>query len=433
MTSSSSSTIPSIPTRDYTAALHNAAPPEWDQLLVACQKNQPAVVEQLIVQQGVSPSHANAIGQSALHVAALWSHVECCRILLQHGANVHAANTITGATPLHACAQSSKASKSSRLQDQWDCIDLLLTLGKANPSMGDFYGSIPMDYVVLDDNGGAALMELLQPTVPIIFQYTMEHSDPSKDNNNIPKLKALVASDASVVHARHLGLTPLLKLVDDICNNNNDDNDLQSIRLQKLEILLQAGADPNHTPTMRRNGHFESVNPEPPAQGSLQRVCHQLAEAYPKKKAKANTNPKDDNDSLTTTISHFQQAAVLLAHHGAVLSLTDSDSTTNSQSLHDAARRNLVEWATFLIETLRVDPNTRGRQGMTPLQFAARSGKVEMVTYLLTLPTIHPALTDDRGQTPLDAAKANQKDDVVRLLETYLLSQTNSKNDNVGN
>jgi ankyrin repeat protein len=151
----------------------------------------------------------------------------------------------------------------------------------------------------------------------------------------------------------------------------------------------------------------------------LQRVCNQLAEACPRKKAKAN--PKD-NDSVATTISYLQQAAVLLAHHGAVLSLTDSR-TTNSQSLHDAAQRNVVEWAKFLIETLHVDPNAQGCQGMTPLQFAARSGKVEMVTYLLTLPTINPALMDDRGQMPLDAAKANQKDDIVRLLETCFLSQ----------
>jgi ankyrin repeat protein len=421
----------STSTRDISTALQEAPPPEWDQILVACQKNQPEVVESLIVEHGVSPSHANAIGQSALHVAALWSHVECCRILLQHDANVHATNTITGATPLHACAQSSKPTSQNRPQDQFDCIELLLT-HRANPSMGDFYGSIPMDYV---DVTNVELVELLQPTVPIIFQYTMEHHclDPSQ---NIDKLKALVASDVSVVHARHLGLTPLLKLVDDICTSNNDNDKLQSIQLQKLEILVKAGADPNHTPTIRRNGHFESINQEPPDQGSLQRVCNQLAKAYYyQHQQQSNSKKGDDDDESSTTILHLQQAARLLAQHGAVLSAsTDTgDCSTNSQSLlHDAAKRNLVDWARFLMETLPedqgVNPNAKGRQGMTPLQFAARSGKVEMVAYLLSLPTIDPNIADDRGHTPLDAAKANQKDDIVRLLETHLLSSQTSTN-----
>ena len=54
----------------------NFAPPEWDQLLVASQKNLPDVIWQLVNEGGVSPSHANAVGQSALHVASLWGHGE---------------------------------------------------------------------------------------------------------------------------------------------------------------------------------------------------------------------------------------------------------------------------------------------------------------------------------------------------------------------
>jgi ankyrin repeat protein len=52
----------------------NRAPPEWDRLLSACQKNDPRLVRQLVVVERVSPSHSNRVGQSALHVAALWGH-----------------------------------------------------------------------------------------------------------------------------------------------------------------------------------------------------------------------------------------------------------------------------------------------------------------------------------------------------------------------
>jgi ankyrin repeat protein len=52
----------------------SAPPPEWDRLLSACQKNDATSVRQLIEQEGVPASHANRVGQSALHIAALWGH-----------------------------------------------------------------------------------------------------------------------------------------------------------------------------------------------------------------------------------------------------------------------------------------------------------------------------------------------------------------------
>ena len=53
---------------------NNTPPPEWDRLLSACQKNNVDLVVQLLEKDGISPSHANRVGQSALHIAALWGH-----------------------------------------------------------------------------------------------------------------------------------------------------------------------------------------------------------------------------------------------------------------------------------------------------------------------------------------------------------------------
>jgi ankyrin repeat protein len=52
----------------------NNPPPDWDRLFSACQMNDPNLVRQLVVDEGVSPSHSNRVGQSALHIAALWGH-----------------------------------------------------------------------------------------------------------------------------------------------------------------------------------------------------------------------------------------------------------------------------------------------------------------------------------------------------------------------
>jgi ankyrin repeat protein len=50
------------------------APPEWDLLLSAAQKNRPEQIREMVQSGGVDPSHTNGVGQSALHIAALWGH-----------------------------------------------------------------------------------------------------------------------------------------------------------------------------------------------------------------------------------------------------------------------------------------------------------------------------------------------------------------------
>jgi ankyrin repeat protein len=47
---------------------------DWDRLLSACQNNDSYLVFRLVFDEGVSPSHSNKFGQSALHIAALWVH-----------------------------------------------------------------------------------------------------------------------------------------------------------------------------------------------------------------------------------------------------------------------------------------------------------------------------------------------------------------------
>lgn len=77
-----------------------ATPPEWDMLLSAAQKNRPEIIAEMVEIGGVDPSHSNAVGQSAVHIAALWGHHESVQALSALGANVNAQNGMTGATPV---------------------------------------------------------------------------------------------------------------------------------------------------------------------------------------------------------------------------------------------------------------------------------------------------------------------------------------------
>ena len=43
-------------------------------LLSAAQKNWADRIREMILTDGVNPSHSNAVGQTALHIAALWGN-----------------------------------------------------------------------------------------------------------------------------------------------------------------------------------------------------------------------------------------------------------------------------------------------------------------------------------------------------------------------
>lgn len=128
-------------------------------LLSMAQKNEPETIRSLINEKGVPPTHANGIGQTALHVACLWGHVECVKVLVELGANVNASNSFVRATPLHTVLQSGKA---TAVMNQMEIVDILLKAG-ADPGLEDLHKSRPVAYVSPDDPNRAILLKKLKP------------------------------------------------------------------------------------------------------------------------------------------------------------------------------------------------------------------------------------------------------------------------------
>lgn len=374
-----------------------AAPPEWDAILSASQKNLPDTIRLLINEQGIDPNHSNRVGQSALHVASLWGNgaycvlettslyivmtcvilttstkVESVQVLLDAGANPNVHNAITGATPLHCSIQSNKAGS---LERQIETVQALVRAG-ADPSRGDFFGSTPAEYCEREE---AALLELLQVEVPPVFVCIQEA--------NVQELERILQEDASVVQSRLESMTPLLHVVNMLTEQQHSNE-----CYEMMKLLLEHGAAANDAPTAERHGHLNIQ--EDPGDASLHRICMALKNDFCRE--------------------NLYNAALLLKqqYHATV-------SPCTQLLLHDAARRNQLEFVTFLIQELDVNINIQGRQGMTALQFAARSGKLEMVELLLNQEGIDVSIQDDRGQTALDAARVNNKDDIVALFEQY--------------
>ena len=118
-------------------------PPEWDLILSASRQNQHERVRGMIEVGGVPASHGNALGQTSLHICAMWGSLDCMEVLIEHGADVNAANMLNGDTPLHIAVSSNKTSGDVKKK----LVNVLVEAG-ADPDLRDYGGKAPADLLV---------------------------------------------------------------------------------------------------------------------------------------------------------------------------------------------------------------------------------------------------------------------------------------------
>ena len=147
---------------DWDAMMRDLAPPEWDMLLSAAAKNDIGRVRDLVINQGVPVTHSNGIGQTALHVACLWGHIEVVRFLLSSGADANATNRLAGSTPLHSLLTSGKVTP----ERQVALVNLLLDKGNADHEVEDSFGKCPGEYVARNHPHRQILMQRIAPPTP---------------------------------------------------------------------------------------------------------------------------------------------------------------------------------------------------------------------------------------------------------------------------
>ena len=367
-------------------------PPEWDMLLSAAQKNQSDRIRTMITQQGIPASHANGVGQSALHIACLWGHVDAVRVLLELGATPTAANRLTGATPLIMTLQSRKTDVAGKLA----VIELLLAHG-ADAAQPDAYQQVPLDYLpAADVPAGHVLWELVAPQAPAVFQ--------AIDAGDLSNVQTLVQADPSVASTAHRSETPVphavAQMVTLLDPSSTADTTQITTLAQIVECLLAAGATvtvptPETSPFMG----MPDAAPAPPLLSLLQVVRDRLVQQL------------DVPAGVTETCR-------------ALLPATSLSPDDVASLWHNAARRGQLAVLQWMYDTLAWHNilHATNRQGMTALHFGARSGRVAVVQWLLAQPGIDPKVADARGQTARDAAVANQHDAIVQLLDAAATS-----------
>ncbi|GKZ01441.1 hypothetical protein MPSEU_001094900 [Mayamaea pseudoterrestris] len=358
---------------------HSTPPPEWDLLLSAAQKNDSHQIQKMVA-SGVDPSHSNAVGQSALHIAALWGNVEAAEALLTAGANSNAQNRIMGSTPLHMAAQSNKAT----VERMKEIVDLLLAHG-ANLQLVDSNGAMPLKYVT-------------RPELESKFQVRAPDLYLAIDLADIAEFTTLLQQSDGKLN-QYDGKTPVayaankLNATFDEINDSHELSRRVSTYASMLDQLFDTGAI------------------------STQETTYNLLLAL----ERVYRNSEDETSAESLVILELVSLKSLQRQEG-----NPAPSTDVCLLAHAAARRGHLRMLQFLLERVNIDPNTTNRQGMTALHFAARSGQEPIVQYLLSLndadlaDKVDVIAKDSLGQTALDAARTNNKTHVVRLLEAYL-------------
>jgi ankyrin repeat protein len=256
--------------------------------------------------------------------------VEAAQALITAGANCKAANSMTGATPLHMVAQSSKSTLERRLA----VVELLLAAG-ADPSQADQRGSVPADFVSENE---PELKSRLAPKPPALVQAIQDR--------NVAAVQELIAQPEYVEHpdASFRDKTPLsltVYLLLSVLTDQEDESEEQAQAfVEILQLLLNTNA---------------SVPPDDDS------PLHALL---------GELQAQEDDSSWQTRLL---QTAILF------FPIDSCIPPDGWQLLQKAARRDDLFFLTFLVEQLQLDPNLKGRQGMTALQFAARSGKLNVL------------------------------------------------------
>ena len=135
----------------------------------AASDDVPAI--QRCISEGVNPNFRTSAGQRALHIAAMWGHLDALNALIAAGADLNAQNHIRndygsdhkwGGTPLHIAANSRKASLFKRYRCAQRLIDAganarLLNDEEDAPHQSQFPEADPQEGInFLDDQVAAA-------------------------------------------------------------------------------------------------------------------------------------------------------------------------------------------------------------------------------------------------------------------------------------
>jgi Ankyrin repeats (3 copies) len=320
--------------------------------------------------------------------------------------------------------------KARSLRQVADMVDILVDSGGADVLTADDYGTLPIEYfeqslnqnpvLEVDEPYVQRIVDRLKPEKPAIVSAIVE--------GNLEVLRGLLLGDTTLATTEYRNRTVIQYCISGLLDSLDSDGNSDGF-LQILQLLIQNEASPNVASVVedKKSAEASLLDTDDSGEPPLDRLCKRIREEYQKPITAENIGHSANLRQAIETLLTAGKETVAIGDNTKMM-------------LHDCARRNESAMVKLLIETIRIDPVTPGRQGLTALHFAARSGQLAMVQYLLSpdacirgtnetddaiLQQCRQRLlnaTDDRGKTALDAARANEREDVIQLLESLASS-----------
>ena len=421
-------------------------------ILKAAKDNDVRTMAACVAQDPTSVMASNVIGQTALHVAAIWGNVEVGKILIAAGADFDTQNQY-GLTPLHMASQS----------DKLEFAKLLLDAG-ADMNLQSSNGLKPFEAAKSDAMrvlcGAPALLghaavrtSSVEALEDFLCQSNIDVSDQDSDGNTILHLAVQAAPNSSAVldlllkHDSVTGFAKAMRLHNDagfmplhvaaargneaVCAKL-----LQAPAVQRTISAVSLKKDEQH------NGQWGKKN----AAGKIERlssanatalhlavqVLHDLAEDAEDEEEEVlldsglvklllhhGADPNAPDIEMQTPIhiaimGGLHEVVALLCAAKADLSLGCKPFGKNNTALHQAVILRDVPMIKMLTEH-GAGVDVPGRDGWTPLGMAVRSNAVEVVKALIDAKASVHATTGN-GKTPLEVATINNKPGIIELL-----------------
>eukprot|EP00878_Enallax_costatus_P016912 GHUV01017754.1.p1 GENE.GHUV01017754.1~~GHUV01017754.1.p1 ORF type:complete len:411 (+),score=140.65 GHUV01017754.1:1100-2332(+) len=361
------------------------------------------------------------MGQTALHIAALWGNKETIKVLIDNGADVNCTNS-RGTTPLHFAAAAKK--------DALGACQLLLARG-ADPNKQDLFGYLPYEQAEgpgvrvllggpdqrLFDHAAEGRVEELQQLLDSGAVKSLKVTD----NEGNHCLNLAIRNNQMPVVQLLLSVDPELASLPDMTANTPLHCACEAGNSTLVQQLLQTDTDINmqnvnmceySTGNWAVRGDVIMPVDKSPLHLAVEAGAADIVEMLLAKGANPNLCDFDGASPLHLAVEQQDEEvlAALLAG-GANPNQPNKDVTS---ALHATAQRGPIRLMQLLLEH-KADVLLADSKGWTPLHLAARSGNTDKAQLLLGAGARHDSV-NNQGNTPLHLAAVNGHAKVVDAL-----------------